>query len=314
MLRLSALGDVAILEPVVRQRAAQCPDAEFLLAAPPMLQPLFEGIPNLTYIPTKKASSWQLFKQLRKYRPSAVADMHGVWRSWGVRALFLLTGVGGCGIRKERSKRKKLLRETDKDLTPLTPSWRRYDRVLQRVIPELRRQPELSPSSRPAVSPSMIGVAPFAQHKGKIYPQDKMERVVELLSQRGAQVLLFGGKGERSILEAWSQKYPNVESVAGRYSFEEELERISQLDVMLSMDSANMHFASCKGVRVVSVWGATHPAAGFYGYGQNLDDAVQLDLPCRPCSMFGKKPCRYGDYRCLNGISPERIVERVLEP
>lgn len=313
MLRLSALGDVAILEPVLRQRAAQCADVDFLLAAPPMLQPLFDGIPNLTYIPTKKASSWRLFSQLRQYKPTAVADMHGVWRSWGVRALFLLSGVGGCGIRKERSKRKKLLRETDKDLTPLTPSWMRYDRVLQGVLPELRNQPALRMEIRPALRPKVIGVAPFAQHRGKIYPTEKMERVVALLSEKGARVLLFGGKGEKAVLEEWSRKYPAVESVAGRYSFEEELGLISQLDVMLSMDSANMHFASCKGVRVVSVWGATHPAAGFYGYGQDPEDAVQIDLPCRPCSMFGNKPCRYGDYRCLVGISPEEIVSRIVK-
>ena len=313
MLRLSALGDVAILEPVLRQRAAQCPDVEFLLAAPPMLQPLFVGIPNLTYIPTKKASSWQLFNQLRQYRPTAVADMHGVWRSWGVRALFLLSGVGGCGIRKERSKRKKLLRETDKDLTPLTPSWRRYDRVLQRVVPELRNQPEPGSSGRPSLRPSIVGVAPFAQHRGKIYPLDKMERVVALLSEKVSRVLLFGSRQEKEVLEGWAAKYANVESVAGRYSFEEELGLISQLDVMLSMDSANMHFASCKGVRVVSVWGATHPAAGFYGYGQDPEDAVQIDLPCRPCSMFGNKPCRYGDYRCLVGICPEEIVSRIVK-
>lgn len=313
MLRLSALGDVAILEPVLRQRAAQCADVEFLLAAPPMLQPLFDGIPNLNYIPTKKASSWRLFSQLRQYKPTAVADMHGVWRSWGVRALFLLAGVGGCGISKERSRRKRLLRETDKDLTPLTPSWMRYDRVLQGVLPELRNQPAPRMEIRPALRPKVIGVAPFAQHRGKIYPTEKMERVVALLSEKGARVLLFGGKGEKAVLEEWSRKYPAVESVAGRYSFEEELGLISQLDVMLSMDSANMHFASCKGVRVVSVWGATHPAAGFYGYGQDPEDAVQIDLPCRPCSMFGNKPCRYGDYRCLVGISPEEIVSRIVK-
>lgn len=313
MLRLSALGDVAILEPVLRQRAAQCADVDFLLAAPPMLQPLFDGIPNLTYIPTKKASSWRLFSQLRQYKPTAVADMHGVWRSWGVRALFLFAGVGGCGISKERSRRKRLLRETDKDLTPLTPSWMRYDRVLQGVLPELRNQPALRMEIRPALRPKVIGVAPFAQHRGKIYPTEKMERVVALLSEKGARVLLFGGKGEKAVLEEWSRKYPAVESVAGRYSFEEELRLISQLDVMLSMDSANMHFASCKGVRVVSVWGATHPAAGFYGYGQDPEDAVQIDLPCRPCSMFGNKPCRYGDYRCLVGISPEEIVSRIVK-
>ena len=84
------------------------------------------------------------------------------------------------------------------------------------------------------------------------------------------------------------------------------------LDVMLSMDSANMHLASLVGTRVVSVWGATHPYAGFLGWGQRMEDCVQKDLPCRPCSIYGSKPCRYGDFRCLNSITPEEIVRAVL--
>ena len=90
-----------------------------------------------------------------------------------------------------------------------------------------------------------------------------------------------------------------------------ELELMRGLDVMLSMDSANMHLASLVGTRVVSVWGATHPYAGFLGWGQRAEDCVQKDLPCRPCSIYGSKPCRYGDYRCLNSITPEEIVKAV---
>ena len=104
-----------------------------------------------------------------------------------------------------------------------------------------------------------------------------------------------------------------MESLAGRFGFEEELDRIASLDVMVSMDSANMHFASCMGVPVVSVWGATHPCRGFYGWGQNPSWAVQKDMDCRPCSKYGNKPCSKGDYPCMNGIEPMDVVERIEE-
>lgn len=313
MVRLSALGDVAILEPVVRQRAAQNPDVEFLLAAPPMLQPLFDGIPNLVYIPTKKDSSWRLYRQLKSFSPTVLADVHGVWRTWGLRLLFAFGGTRSCGIDKQRHSRKALLRAKGKDLSGLKPSWQRYDEVLTRA--GCSGETRLLPARKTSRGTDCIrvGIAPFAQHKGKIYPLERMEQVVALLSQRGnVEVLLFGSKGESSILEGWAGKYPRVKSVAGKLKFGEELSLIEGLDVMVSMDSANMHFASCKGVRVVSVWGATHPAAGFYGFGQDADDAVMADLPCRPCSMFGKKPCRWGDYRCLAAIAPESIVAKIL--
>ena len=43
-----------------------------------------------------------------------------------------------------------------------------------------------------------------------------------------------------------------------------------------------MHFASLVGTRVISIWGATHPYAGFYGYHQDSGDVIQENLPCRP--------------------------------
>ena len=113
-------------------------------------------------------------------------------------------------------------------------------------------------------------------------------------------------------MEAWGTKYPNVESVAGKYTLGEELELMRGLRVMVTMDSANMHLASLVGTRVVSIWGATHPDAGFMGYGQSQNDCMQRDLPCRPCSIYGKKKCKFGDYRCM-AITPEEIVGKVID-
>ena len=89
---------------------------------------------------------------------------------------------------------------------------------------------------------------------------------------------------EEALLDQWAFEYPRVKSVAGKYSLDQELALISRLDLLICMDSANMHFASLVGTRVLSVWGATHPYAGFYGYHQDPEDCIQLDLPCRPCS------------------------------
>ena len=79
------------------------------------------------------------------------------------------------------------------------------------------------------------------------------------------------------------------------------------------MDSSNMHIASMVGIPVVSIWGATHPYAGFMGWKQNESNAIQVDLPCRPCSIFGNKPCFRNDYACLQSITPKMIVEHIEE-
>ena len=139
------------------------------------------------------------------------------------------------------------------------------------------------------------------------------EEVIRSLSGDSAcRVFLFGGGAhEKEILNAWEKKYPNVISVAGKLKMDEELVLMSRLDVMESMDSGNMHLASLVGTPVVSIWGATHPYAGFMGWHQSPDNAVQLDLPCRPCSIYGNKPCMRGDFACMKNISPELIIEKI---
>ena len=128
-----------------------------------------------------------------------------------------------------------------------------------------------------------------------------------------SRIFLFGGgEKEREIFRQWCHSFPQCTSVpehlAGLYK---ELVLMSHLNVMVSMDSANMHLASLVATPVVSVWGATHPYAGFMGWHQPADHAVQADLPCRPCSIYGNKPCLFGNYTCLKTITPELIFDKI---
>ena len=81
---------------------------------------------------------------------------------------------------------------------------------------------------------------------------------------------------------------------------------------MVSMDSANMHLASLYGVPVVSIWGGTHPYLGFYGWGQQMENAVQVDLDCRPSSVFGNKPCPR-NMECMNLVSPIMVYDKIIQ-
>ncbi len=271
VVRLSALGDVAILEPVLRQRAAANPEVLFLVAGPPRLAPLFRDMANVEYIATERRQKpRELYRMLGALKPDKVADMHHVLRTIGMDWLFRLRGVPVHCIRKRDARGMA--------------TWRRYDCVFDHCGLKGWAKEEGYWSVKPADGHQrVVGVAPFAQHKGKIWPLEKMERLVEMLSEKGY----------------------------GRYGFAEELERIAALDVMVSMDSANMHFASCLGIPVVSIWGATHPCRGFYGWKQDPAWAVQKEMDCRPCSKYGKKPCQKGDYPCLKGIEPIEVMERI---
>ena len=201
-------------------------------------------------------------------------------------------------------------REEAKVLSEGAEGKREEEKVLSEKEEEEVKAESLKPRGE-----KWIGIAPFAAHKGKIYPLEKMERVIELLLERepNCRIFLFGGGAEeRELLTQWESRHDRC-TCALLGSLYNELVLMSHLDTMVSMDSANMHLASLTGTRVVSVWGATHPFAGFMGWNQSPADAVQTTLPCRPCSIFGNKPCLHGDYPCLNSITPEEIVERVLK-
>jgi ADP-heptose:LPS heptosyltransferase len=324
IIRLSAIGDVAMAAPVVRQFAEQFPAMKFTMVSQPFLRPLFEGLPNLHFIGADVHGAyrgfggcWKLYRLLRAQRPDAVADIHNVLRSVLLRLFFAVSGTRTCYIRKGARSKKALTRRRRKKVAPLKTSFERYREVLEKCTGA--KLPDGTPYRAPAFKQETveapagaIGIAPFAKHPGKIYPLEKMEQVVAHFAlARGITVFLFGAAAESRLLEIWEYRYPNVRVVAGRLDLHDELALMQQLPVMLTMDSANMHLASFVGTPVVSVWGATHPYAGFYGWQQSPDNAVSADMPCRPCSVFGNKPCFRGDYRCFRLIELEQIIEKV---
>ncbi|HTM97259.1 MAG TPA: glycosyltransferase family 9 protein, partial [Pedobacter sp.] len=160
----------------------------------------------------------------------------------------------------------------------------------------------------------LIGISPFAQHHYKLYPLAKMEVVVGSLAKLGYQIFIFGGGDrEQDLAERWQNQFPNVKNLIGKFTLKEELAIISHLDLMLSMDSAGMHMASLMGVPVVSIWGPTHPYAGFLGYGQQLEDCIQIDHPARPSSIYGNKPCLCGSEPCIELIEPIVVINKIQE-
>ena len=179
-------------------------------------------------------------------------------------------------------------------------------------LPELSNQTMQLTGAKKA---HWIGVAPFAAYEPKVYPLEKIKEGIRILRKDPLnKIFLFGGgKKELSILAEWQEEFPGSVTISGKLSLFEELKIMSHLDVMIVMDSANMHFASLAGTPVVSVWGATHPYAGFIPWGQPTSNQVQINLYCRPCSVYGNVPCYRGDHACMRDLPVVMIVEKVNE-
>lgn len=328
------MGDVAMCVPVVWSLASQYPDLQIFFASRKNFAPMFTHCPNnVQFIGIDLKNDYKgfsglnkLFAELNSLKIDAYADFHDVLRTKYLRFRARLSGIKIAKIDKGRSEKKWLTKKGANRCKPLKTTVERYKNVLEKLGFDFnfsfttildKSNSELSADIQQITgnkTQKWIGIAPFAAHKGKILPIEKTEEIVRKLAKNNCKIFLFGaGNNERSILESWN--YENVVSVANKLGgLSNELLLISKLDCMLSMDSANMHLASLVGTRVVSVWGATHPAAGFLGINQSLSDAVQVDLPCRPCSIYGNKECRLSDkYKCLTNISADDIVKKILD-
>jgi len=333
--RFSALGDIAMTIPIVYPMCVANPKINFIFATRKVPATMFINRPsNLIVLgidldkykgifgPIKLARNLQY-----RYNFDAMADLHSVMRTWLMAAQLKRMDVEVARIEKGRKAKHDIIK--GKSHEPVTSTHERYKEVFKQLglktgeefinIYQHGEQPDSPMIPAKNDGDKWIAIAPFSKHRGKVYPMEQMQLVIAEMSRwENCHMFLFGnGKEERDALDPIMRRYDNVTSVAHmKHTFTDELALMSKCNVMLTMDSANMHLASLAGLPVVSIWGATHPNCGFMGWHQALKDTVQLDLDCRPCSVYGEKKCKFGDYHCMTDIGPELIltkVKKVLE-
>lgn len=318
------MGDVAMLSHALRALKEAYPELKVTLATRALFRPFFEGVDiDFLEVDVKGVhhsvwSMWRLAAAARKMGVDAVADVHGVLRSTVFRMAMRLYGIPVASIDKGRKEKKKFIRCGGHGVGPLKHTVVRYCDVFRKLgfvfenpAPATR---QLRPNPMGEKQGVWIGFAPFSAQKGKTYPEPLAQEVVRLLSAKYDRIFIHSGGGaEAEFAREMEHSYPNVTALFGQVKLAQELDLIANLDCVVAMDSLVMHMASLVATPAVSVWGATHPGLGFSGYGCDPRGILQADMECRPCSVFGNKPCKYGDYRCLHAVTPRMIVERVAE-
>lgn len=320
--------------PVLLSLRRNHPDTPLIFITKSHFSPVLERIPNLRVVPFYDkgvhkglAGLWRLRNQLGKESLKGIADLHAVLRTKVLKTLFAGTRIPFEVLDKGRREKRRLTSRKKKDFRPLKSTHERYADVFRNLGYQVSLSPEdtLPKEEWPIALhreevrkiSCRIGVAPFAAHQGKCYPEEQMQELLELLGEvPGIRVYLFGGgPRETEVLQAWEKGYEHCYSVAGTMSLSEELAVISNLDLMLSMDSGNGHLAAMYGVPVITVWGVTHPYAGFAPFMQPEENSITADreqFPLIPTSVYGNKvPPGYEDV--MQTIPAGRIYNRILE-
>ena len=333
VMRLSVLGNVAMTIPVLYPVCKANPDTRFIMLTKKWPASMFHDRPaNLKVVDFDVNENHsgligllKLAAQLHKlYDIDAVADLHNVSGTWIIDAYMKLRGAKIARLDREKPKRRALVNHKSNE--PVTPIHERYRNAFRQLgfeapdnfthLYEGRDWPTSPIVLNKEEGQRWIAVSPFSSHKGKAYPLELMEQVIaELTKHENYRIFLMGGgKSEKIALRPIARKYKNVVSMAEvKHKFIDEYALLGNCDLMLTMESANMHLASLVDLQAMTIWGPTSPSCGYLGYNQVEEDDIQLDMDCRPCSITGDKPCRYGDYRCLKNISPEYIVQHVIE-
>ena len=223
VIRLSAMGDVAMTVPVLQQLLQQNPGVQITVLTQKLLAPLFEPLErtSLYTIETKGKHKglkglFKLYRELKKqYRFDAIADLHNVLRSKVISLLFKTAGIKTVFIDKGRKEKRQLTAKKNKQLVQLKTSFQRYADVFTSLGLPLTLNTSQYPFSKQTLPPAAvllfilskknICVAPFAKHEEKMYPLAKMKEIVKTLWENKLyQVfLLGGGKNETTILNDW---------------------------------------------------------------------------------------------------------------
>ena len=328
IIRLSAMGDVAMTVPVIRAFCYQFPEVKITVLTKEFFTPFFRDLHNVTIIYPNLSNKhkgvlglYKLSRELNQFNFDGLLDLHNVLRS---RILKIFLSINCCAqINKGRKEKRALI--SGNSFHQLKTTHQRYADTFKELgyevnlkNPEFPKLVKLNTKLKvflKGTKKKRIGIAPFAAHKGKMYPLNLMSQVIQSLSKKCLVVLFGGGSKEIDQLKKIETRYTNVINTAGRLTLDEELDVISNLDLMLSMDSGNGHLAAMLGIDVITIWGVTHPYAGFLPFNQPTESALTIDksqYPKAPTSVYGNKyPKEYE--QAIGTISPKTIVSKVKD-
>jgi len=335
ILKPSSLGDVVQALPVLRAIKQHLPTSEVYWWIDANLAPLLEEDPDLAGVvpferrrwatPDNLSQLWQNVRRLREQRLDWVIDLQCLARS--ASFAWIANGQLTVGLDERREGSRGFY-----DLTAPRPSFHTHavDWYLG-VLPLLGVPPARDfrwLPARPAIAASLkrrwpidgarwVLLQPGARWLNKRWPAEHFAELVRLAAawRPDLRFAILGSLDDRGLGEAIARAEPGrCLDLTGRLSLPEMVEWIRAGTLMISNDTGPMHVAAAVGTALVAVFGPTEPRrTGPYG---QLDQVVQLDLPCIPCL---KSRCVLPEpFQCLRTLPPavvfEALQKRLAEP
>jgi len=164
------------------------------------------------------------------------------------------------------------------------------------------------------ISNPIFGLNPGAEYgPAKRWPVERFIAVAREIQQRThCTWLVFGSRVDAPVakrIESAMARPPSaIWNLTGKTSLRELMSLLKACRVLLTNDSGPMHVAAALSTPVVVPFGSTAPELTGPGLpGDPRHRLLKSDAPCSPCFL---RKCPI-DFRCMNGISIERVVAAV---
>ena len=324
--------------PVVRAVRRRYPDAHISYLVEPAAAPVLRGNPHLTELIESPRRSGlarvredlSVARRLRRRRFDIAIDLHGgprsAWLTWASGAPMRI----GYSI-KGRSWMYTHVVPRSPDLTPRHSVANQWDLLAPLGIDACEpardavEMPD-DPAAATRVEARLRAAGIDATHQLVVvhlsagnpfrrWPEAAFHELVVglVLADRSRRIVLTAGPSDREVVE-------RIRTVAaarlgsGAYlPFDDDFDLaelralVQRAAVYIGGDSGPLHIASTTTTPIVELLGPTldersRPWRDPRWFAEVVDAGP---LPCRPCHQ---RQCAPGDFRCLTGIAPERVL------
>jgi heptosyltransferase-2 len=331
ILRLSSIGDLVLVSPLLRGLQKRFPHAAIDVAVKDEFSDLVRYHPAVqaVHVVRKKdglRGLLQLGRDLRRREYDILLDLH---RNFRTVLLGLLCGARQrFGYRKHRLRRWLYVRFKWNTMARTPPVPQRYllaaaplgvqsDGAGTEIFwtPQHEAEAEqalLAAGWKPGLN--LTGLAPGAGYFTKRWPIEYFVELAGGLLQRDqtCSIAVLGGAQDRELAQLISrQDRTRILDLTGRCTVLASAAIVKRCQLLVTNDSGLMHIAEAVHTPLLAIFGSTTGPLGFFPQLASSRVLENQQLNCRPCSHLGHRACPLGHFRCMREILPPRVLDEM---
>ncbi len=277
ILRLSAIGDVTHVLPVIHHLKQAWPDTAITWIIGKMEYQLVSGLPDVEFIVFDKSRGWQeyldLHKTLRGRRFDVLLHMQVALRA--NLASLMITAGRKIGYDRQRAKdlhglfvNERIAEHPEQHVLDVLRSFLQplgidpFSSDPQWLIPLSDADHRFAEKYVDADRPTLV-ISPVSSHPSRDWLPDRYAAVADYaIKTLGFQVIFNSGPTQREkvfvqkIVAGMRHQSTNL---AGKTTLKESAAILAAANLLLAPDTGPVHIANAMGTRVIGLYAASNP-------------------------------------------------------